>query len=163
MATSNNLLDTSQRPAYLLAMIQRWLQFVLRVIVMVIAAIIVTLATQLRTDSGFTGATLVTLMSFGDMLATIVQSYTTLETSIGAVARLKAFSSSTEQESKPDAELLPELRWPQKGHIDVKSVSASYRSVRFHKSQMSCDLTIPQCERNVRSRRNGPSGCQHHV
>ncbi|KAI6758651.1 hypothetical protein HG530_010891 [Fusarium avenaceum] len=126
MATSNNLLDTSQRPAFLLAMIQRWLQFVLRIIVMVIAAIIVTLATQLRTDSGFTGATLVTLMSFGDMLATIVQSYTTLETSIGAVARLKAFSSSTEQESKPDAELLPDLNWPSRGHIEVNGVSASY-------------------------------------
>ncbi|KAM0193807.1 hypothetical protein ACHAPI_007462 [Fusarium lateritium] len=126
MATSHNLLDTSQRPAYLLAIIQRWLQFVLRVIVMVIAAIIVTLATQLRTDSGFTGATLVTLMSFGDMLATIVQSYTTLETSIGAVARLKAFSSSTEQESKPDTELLPDLKWPSKGHIEVNNVSASY-------------------------------------
>jgi ABC-type multidrug transport system fused ATPase/permease subunit len=131
MATSNNLLDTSQRPAFLLAMIQRWLQFVLRIIVMVIAAIIVTLATQLRTDSGFTGATLVTLMSFGDMLATIVQSYTTLETSIGAVARLKAFSSLTEQESKPDAEIFPDLNWPSKGHIQVNSVTASYRSVLF--------------------------------
>ncbi|KAF4993969.1 hypothetical protein FGRMN_6100 [Fusarium graminum] len=126
MATSNSLLDTSQRPAYLLAMIQRWLQFVLRVIVMVIATIIVTLATQLRTDSGFTGATLVTLMSFGDMLATIVQSYTTLETSIGAVARLKTFSSSTEQESKPDSELLPDSEWPRNGHIEMTGVSATY-------------------------------------
>ncbi|KAF5679393.1 abc transporter [Fusarium heterosporum] len=126
MTTSNNLLDTSQRPAYLLAMIQRWLQFVLRVIVMVIATIIVALATQLRTDSGFTGATLVTLMNFGDMLATIVQSYTTLETSIGAVARLKTFSSSTEQESKPDSELLPDLEWPRNGHIEMTGVSATY-------------------------------------
>ncbi|KAF4984521.1 hypothetical protein FZEAL_317 [Fusarium zealandicum] len=128
MATSNSLLDTSQRPAYLLAMIQRWLQLVLRLIVMLIATIIVTLATQLRTDSGFTGATLLTLMSFGDMLATMVQSYTTLETSIGAVARLKTFSSHTEQESKPDSDVLPDFKWPQRGHIEINHVSASYRA-----------------------------------
>ncbi|KAF4438951.1 abc transporter [Fusarium austroafricanum] len=126
MDTSNRLLDTSQRPAYLLAMIQRWLQFVLRLIVMLIATVIVTLATQLRTNSGFTGASLVTLMTFGEMLATIVQSYTTLETSIGAVARLKTFSSSTEQESKPDVDDLPDCKWPQRGCIEIKHVSASY-------------------------------------
>ncbi|KAH7129421.1 ABC transporter [Dactylonectria estremocensis] len=126
MATSNSLLDTSQRPAYLLAMIQRWLQLVLRLIVMVIATIIITLATQLRTDSGFTGATLLTLMNFGDMLATIVQSYTTLETSIGAVARLKTFSSSTESESQPDVEATLDNKWPQRGQIEIKDVSASY-------------------------------------
>lgn len=127
MATSNSLLDTSQRPTYLLAMIQRWLQLVLRLVVMLLATITVTLATQLRTDSGFTGATLLTLMNFGDMLATIVQSYTTLETSIGAVARLKTFSSSTEPESQPDVDVLPDDKWPQRGQIEIKDVSVSYR------------------------------------
>ncbi|KAF5020407.1 hypothetical protein F66182_7569 [Fusarium sp. NRRL 66182] len=126
VATSNRLLDTSQRPTYLLAMVQRWLELVLRLLVMLLAAIIVTLATQLRTDSGFTGATLVTLMGFGDMLAVMVQSYTTLETSIGAVARLKTFSSSTEQESKPDSAAILDDTWPQNGHIQVEHVSASY-------------------------------------
>ncbi|KAK7416712.1 hypothetical protein QQX98_005038 [Neonectria punicea] len=123
---SNSLLDTSQRPAYLLAMIQRWLQLVLRLIVMLLATIIVTLATQLRTDSGFTGATLLTLMTFGDMLATIVQSYTTLETSIGAVARLKTFGSSTEPESQPDVDVMLDDKWPQRGQIEIKDVSVSY-------------------------------------
>ncbi|KAF9768847.1 hypothetical protein IL306_013807 [Fusarium sp. DS 682] len=107
-------------------MIQRWLQFVLRLTVMLLATMIVTLATQLRTDAGFTGATLVTLMTFGEMLATIVQSYTTLETSIGAVARLKTFSSSTEQEYKPDINTLPDYKWPQSGHIEIKNVWVSY-------------------------------------
>ncbi|KAK7428333.1 hypothetical protein QQZ08_005230 [Neonectria magnoliae] len=126
VATSNSLLDTSQRPAYLLAMVQRWLQLVLRLIVMLLATIIVTLATQLRTDSGFTGATLLTLMTFGDMLATIVQSYTTLETSIGAVARLKTFSSSTEPESQPDVDVILDDKWPQRGLIEIEDVSVSY-------------------------------------
>ncbi|EEY22275.1 canalicular multispecific organic anion transporter 2 [Verticillium alfalfae VaMs.102] len=128
MATSSRLLDMSQRPSYLLAMIQRWLQLVLRMIVMLLAVIVVTLATQLRTDSGFTGATLLTLMAFGDMLATIVQSYTTLETSIGAVARLKTFSSSTEIESQPDEYVEPDAPWPERGQIEIRDVTASYRS-----------------------------------
>ncbi|KPM39265.1 ABC transporter C family member 3 [Neonectria ditissima] len=128
IATSGRLLDDSQRPAYLLAMIQRWLQLVLRLIVAALAVIIVSLATQLRTDSGFTGATLVTLMGFGEMLSTLVQSYTALETSIGAVARLKTFSTTTESEAGPDEDVIPDLKWPEHGQIEVQGVSASYSS-----------------------------------
>jgi hypothetical protein len=82
-AVNSHLLDTSQRPAYMLQMIQNWLNLVLGLVVMVMAVVLTSLAVKLRSGSGFTGASLVTLMSFGDQLSGIVLFMTQLETSIG--------------------------------------------------------------------------------
>ncbi|KAK1980153.1 P-loop containing nucleoside triphosphate hydrolase protein [Colletotrichum cereale] len=131
---NNELIDTSQRPTYQLSIIQRWLQLTLKLIVAVLATIIVTLATQLRASSGLTGASLVTLMSFGETLTVIVQSYTVLETSIGAVARIKTFSDTVTPETGPDEDLIPEQSWPEQGAINIKAVSASYGAAQVASS-----------------------------
>lgn len=118
-------LDTSQRPAYLLAIIQRWLGFVLRLIVALLAIAIVTLATQLGSNTAFTGASLVTLMSFAEGLMYVITMYTLLETSIGAVSRLKGFSEKVKPEGSDTEILVPPLLWPQ-GAIRLNDVSATY-------------------------------------
>lgn len=118
-------LDTSQRPAYLLAIIQRWLGFVLRLIVALLAIAIVTLATQLGSNTAFTGASLVTLMSFAEGLMYVITMYTLLETSIGAVARLKDFSEKVKPEGTGSETLIPPLSWP-RGAIKLDNVSATY-------------------------------------
>ncbi|KAK4246736.1 canalicular multispecific organic anion transporter 1 [Corynascus novoguineensis] len=120
------LLDTSQRPAYLLAMIQRWLALALQLVVAALAICVVALAIQLRSNTAFTGASLVVLMSFGEKLANIIRFYTMLETSIGAVSRLKAFSENVKPESKEGEDLVPPKEWPLHGGIEINSVSASY-------------------------------------
>ncbi|KAI0147838.1 ABC multidrug transporter [Xylariaceae sp. FL1272] len=120
------LLDASQRPAYLLAMIRRWLTFALNIVVTFIALILTALATQLRSEAGFTGASLVTVMSFGPVLTNIVMYYTQLETSIGAVARLKTFSQNVKPENR-DVEInAPPEEWPQRGEIVLTGVPAGY-------------------------------------
>ena len=126
IAVNNSILDTSQRPAYLLSMIQRCLAFVLDMIVAVIAVIVVTLITQLRPSSGFTGASLVSIMSLGKTLSILVRYYTALETSLGAVSRLKTFSDQTTPEDLPGEDFHPTPAWPEKGKIQVRSISASY-------------------------------------
>ncbi|KAH6640025.1 P-loop containing nucleoside triphosphate hydrolase protein [Truncatella angustata] len=120
------LLDDSQRPFYLLLMVQQWLTLVLNLIVMVLAIILVTLALQLRSNSGFAGASLVTLMSFGDSLSSIVMQWTKLETSIGAIGRLRTFSDTVEPESMEGEDISPPVDWPPRGQIDFQGVSASY-------------------------------------
>ncbi|KAK2036308.1 P-loop containing nucleoside triphosphate hydrolase protein [Colletotrichum somersetense] len=105
------ILNASQRPSYQLSIIQRWLQQILKLMVAVLASIVVTLATQLRASSGLTGASLITLMSFGETLTTIVLSYTSLETSVGAVARIKTFSDTVAPETRPGEDLVPERGW----------------------------------------------------
>jgi ATP-binding cassette subfamily C (CFTR/MRP) protein 1 len=123
---NNRLLDTSQRPYYLLAIVQRWLGFTLQLVVAVLAALVVTLATQLGSRAGLTGASLVTLMTFGDILNYIIRFFTQMETSIGAVSRLKNFSEKVKSESLPGEDVVPLPGWPFRGGIQISGVSASY-------------------------------------
>ncbi|KAI1803292.1 putative ABC multidrug transporter [Daldinia bambusicola] len=123
------LLNTSQRPAYLLSMIQHWLGFVLNSVVAVIAVLLTSLATNLRSNSGFTGASLVTLMGFGEMLIKVVTFYTLLETSLGAITRLKSFEKEAGSENKEGENIIPSQSWPQQGEISFRGVSASYKTV----------------------------------
>ncbi|KAL7621968.1 hypothetical protein AAE478_007469 [Parahypoxylon ruwenzoriense] len=120
------LLDTSQRPSYLLIMIQQWLALVLNFVVAITAVILTTLAVRLRSNSGFTGASLVTLMGFGDNLSGVVRFYTDLETSLGAITRLKTFDKTAKTEDKDEEDINPPEEWPQRGEIVLKGVSASY-------------------------------------
>ncbi|KAL3424167.1 ABC transporter [Phlyctema vagabunda] len=126
---NNTLLDTSQRPAYLLAMVQRWLGFALQTVVAFLAVAVVTLATQLRSNTGLTGASLVTLMTFGDILNYIIRWWTQIETSIGAVSRLKNFSEKVKSESFEDEDVIPPTEWPLRGNIQISGVSASYDGI----------------------------------
>lgn len=119
------LLNESQRPFYLLLMIQRWLHLTLNLVVLVIATGLVALITQLKAGAGLSGASLVTLMSLSESLMAIVRYYVELETSIGAVARLRSFRSKTLSENS-DAAITPKENWPTEGRIDMSGVWASY-------------------------------------
>lgn len=129
VALNNCLLDTSQRPAYLLAMVQRWLGFALQTVVAVLAIVVVTLATQLRSSTGLTGASLVTLMTFGDILNYIIRWYTQIETSMGAISRLKNFSDKVKSEKLEGEDVVPPREWPTKGCIEISGVYASYNDL----------------------------------
>lgn len=123
---NRDLLNTSQRPSYLLIMIQQWLTLVLGLVVTCMATGLTALATRLHSNSGFTGATMVTLLSFGENISQIVQFYTRLETSIGAIARLRSFSANVQPENKEYEDVIPAEEWPQSGAIKIEHVSASY-------------------------------------
>ncbi|KAM0354777.1 hypothetical protein ACHAPU_000597 [Fusarium lateritium] len=145
-----HLVDTSQRPAYLLVMIQQWLNLVLNLIVMVIATMLTSLAVKLHSNTAFTGASLVTLMNFGESLSGIIIWWTKLETSIGAVARLKAFNDKVEPEDKEYEDLVPADHWPQNGAVELKSLSASYDPKDCGKSNIALrniDLNISPGEK----------------
>lgn len=52
---------------------------------------------------------------------------TKLETSIGAVSRVKTFSTDTQSEALPAEIVIPPENWPVRGLIEFKDVSASYK------------------------------------
>lgn len=118
-------------------MIQRWLGFILQLVVAVLAVLVVTLATQTRSNTAFTGASLVSLMTFGEVLAWMVKMFTALETSIGAVSRLKTFSDTVKPEDQEGEDVVPPVEWPQRGFIEIKGASAAYRCVTFSSSSIS--------------------------
>ncbi|CAK7267892.1 hypothetical protein SEPCBS57363_002820 [Sporothrix epigloea] len=132
VAINDRLVDRSQRPAFLLAMVQRWLAFTIQLVVTVLSTAVVALSTQLRHKTSLTGASLVLLMNFGSSLGAIMYSYTMLETSLGAVNRLKTFREKVRGESHNDnaAEtVLPPPSWPTRGEIRLQNVTATYDDV----------------------------------
>lgn len=143
------LLDTSQKPFYLLFMIQQWLTLVLDLVSMGLALIVTGLAVKLRSfvSPGFTGLALVQIIGFNITLQCLViwcgcrhRDHlvlgsiangcivgTLLETSIGAVSRVKAFATGTESEALPTEIIVPPENWPASGTLEFRGVSASYK------------------------------------
>jgi ABC-type multidrug transport system fused ATPase/permease subunit len=123
---ASSLIDQSQRPAYLLAMLTQWLNTVLNMSVAAVAVVFVSLATQLRTSAGFTGVGLVSLMSFAQMLGDLIRNYAELQTATAALARLKTFEEGAGDEDAGGEKEIPQGRWPNRGLVRFEEVSASY-------------------------------------
>ncbi|KAH7346292.1 putative ATP-binding cassette transporter [Rhexocercosporidium sp. MPI-PUGE-AT-0058] len=123
-----SLLDASQKPYYLLFCIQRWLALVMDLMVSVLAILLMVLIVRLRytIGAGYVGLALLNVMGFGESLAWIVRQWTDLETSIGAISRLKTFSEKTPCENlKAENQAVPES-WPSKGEIVLRNLTAAY-------------------------------------
>lgn len=123
------LLNQSQKPFYMLFCIRQWLQLVLDCIVMGLAVVLVSLVVSLRGQfsAGSIGVALNLILVFNQDLMQFIKSWTVLETSIGAVARIQDFVESTPSEEKQEAELstVPP-QWPERGDLTFNRVTASY-------------------------------------
>ncbi|KAK6836235.1 hypothetical protein PG987_006730 [Apiospora arundinis] len=128
VAKNMKLLDQSQIPSYHLQCIQRWLVFVLDMIVAGLVIVTMGLAVALRTkvNPGFLGIALIQLMTLSHELTGIVQSWTMLETSIGAITRIKDFAEKTPDESAPEEMDAPTADWPSRGTLKFENVFATY-------------------------------------
>jgi ATP-binding cassette subfamily C (CFTR/MRP) protein 1 len=128
MKTNVERLDISQKPSYLLYCIQRWLGLVLQLLVAVMAVTVVALATNLTdtTSGGRLGVSLSQIVTFNSSLGFLLTFWTMLETSLGAIARLKGFQEGTKSEDKPEETFIPDGDWPRTGAVEFKNVSASY-------------------------------------
>ncbi|KAF5720125.1 multidrug resistance [Fusarium mundagurra] len=152
---NHRLLDQSQRPMYLLSMVQRWLYLTLNVVVAVTATALVGLITQLRSSSSLSGASLVTLMTLSQSLSDIVRFYAALETSIGAVARLRNFTTKTGTEGVLHGDVKLDQQWPSKGAIEVRRVWATYNGDAEEYALQGVDVSIRAGERIALCGRTG--------
>ena len=126
---NHSLLNDSQRPFYLLFCIQRWLNLVLDLVVAAIAVVMVAIALLIpgASTSGSIALSLFTLVTFSSELKTLITAWTMLETSLGAIARLKSFIADTPDENK-DVELQEvSADWPALGAVKLENVVASYQ------------------------------------
>ncbi|KAJ6119541.1 P-loop containing nucleoside triphosphate hydrolase protein [Penicillium sp. IBT 18751x] len=120
-------LDASQRPYYMLKCIQRWLNLVLDLIVAAIAVIVIAVATSMRGNTmSLLGIALFNIVNFSSTLQTLVTEWTGLETSIGAVSRIRSYVQTTQTEDlDSESESVPDY-WPGYGNVEISNVSASY-------------------------------------
>ncbi|KAF5605191.1 multidrug resistance-associated 1 [Fusarium subglutinans] len=107
---NHTLVDRSQRPFYLLMIVQRWLVLVLDLTTAALALLLVGLA----------------LISLSETVNMLIQFWTSIETSIGAVARIKQFAEETGEENLPGETHQPPAQWPDKGAIQINNLTASY-------------------------------------
>lgn len=128
---SLKLLDYSQKPFYYMYSIQRWLQLVLDMIFTVVAAVVVTIALQWTstTSQPSLGLALVAMVHLAPATQWLIIRWTSLETSLGSILRLKTFIRDTPQEETGhDTKPSPD-NWPSTGSVEFQHVGATYRYV----------------------------------
>ena len=125
------LVDNSQRPAYLLACLQCWLNMVTDMFIMVIAMVFIVLTTTLREQIGAQnmGVGLSNILGFSNTIKTFITFWVMLEIALGAVSRVNKFCNETDYEGSQDGELKEppsDVEWPTSGEIRLNNVVASY-------------------------------------
>lgn len=125
---SMKLLDRSQRPYHLLFQVQRWLNFILDMFVTVSAFLLVTFAVLVSdsTTGSFVAVALYNLIGFNSTLSGLISSWTSLETSLGAISRLKSFEATTPVEAVLAEERPAPEGWPNSGGLSLKNITAFY-------------------------------------
>ncbi|KAI8176490.1 ABC transporter atnG [Colletotrichum sp. SAR 10_86] len=125
---SQTLLDASQRPYYLFFCVQRWLNVVLDLFVAGMALCLVAFALHFNntTTKGAIGLAMVNIISFNRTLAEFIEMWTMLETSLGAITRLKYFIEHTPREDRDCEKDMPPPSWPENGKIEIANVTAAY-------------------------------------
>lgn len=105
---------------------QRWLQLVLDMMVAGLAVLLIALAFSLRsaTTAGLLGVALNNILNFSQSLSAVITSWTSLETSLGAIARIRSFAASTPAE--PSLSTPMPSSWPMAGRIELRNVNVRY-------------------------------------
>ncbi|KAI9742905.1 MAG: hypothetical protein M1818_003634 [Claussenomyces sp. TS43310] len=125
---NNHYLEKSQQPLYILFCLQRWLNIVLDLMIAAIATGVITLAVVLRgsTTGGQIGVALNLVLVANSTLLRLVESWATLEISLGAIARIKSLQNETPKEDKPLENVEPVGSWPSSGALDIQNVTVAY-------------------------------------
>ncbi|TVY68841.1 ABC transporter FUM19 [Lachnellula suecica] len=123
-------LENSQRPEFLLLSLQRWLNIVLDLLSAALATGVVAIAVAFRghISGGQVGVALNIMLVTNSTLLKLVENWTTLEISLGAVARLKTLEKMTPSEGKTGESIEPPSSWPSEGRIKFKGVTACYNA-----------------------------------
>lgn len=125
---NNERLNKSQTPFYLVYCIQRWLNIVLDFFVCFIATILVAVSVLTRdsTSKAAIGLAMLNVISFTNTLSFLINSWTNLETSLGAVARLRDFLHQIPREALEVERQDPPPEWPTRGDIEFTNVTSCY-------------------------------------
>ncbi|RAH46582.1 ABC transporter [Aspergillus brunneoviolaceus CBS 621.78] len=142
------LLVEAQKPFYLLYAVQTWLALVLDLSLagFVVVVMGVGVASLGKISPAAMGLALVNIIAFGTSVKLLTTYWASLETSLGAVARIKSFVERTPSEilvppSHEPSEHLPQ-NWPVEGSVEFRGVSVAYGAQSTH-AVRNISLSIP--------------------
>jgi ATP-binding cassette, subfamily C (CFTR/MRP), member 1 len=123
-------LDLAIRPSYMMMCIQRWLAVVLDLIIAGLAMLVISLAVGFKgtTTGGQIGIAMNVVLQTNIYLLRLIEAWTTMETSLGAISRLRAFERAVLPEDMPGETDPPPEVWPARGAIDFDHMSAAYNA-----------------------------------
>ncbi|KAJ5953836.1 hypothetical protein N7501_008115 [Penicillium viridicatum] len=121
-------LDLSQKPFYILLSLQCWLKMTMDCIIAIFAVILIAFTVLYRntTTGADLGVALNLLIVANTTLLRLVQSWTSLETSLGSISRLKSIQDCVPSEDDVGGTLDPGLQWPSAGNLQVNGISVAY-------------------------------------
>ncbi|VUC23751.1 unnamed protein product [Clonostachys rosea] len=122
-------LDRSQRPFYLLLVLQRWLSVSLDCLtaafVILLGAIIITMRDQI--SPGFAGVALANLIGLSGSMSTVVETWTQMETSMTSIQRIRDFERDVPSETRGYSQVTAPQEWPSRGAIEIRNLTATYK------------------------------------
>ncbi|KAK5995410.1 ABC multidrug transporter B [Cladobotryum mycophilum] len=123
-------IDASMRPYYALKCLQRWLNLILNLIVSGIAIGLIAIAVNWKgtTTSGGMGAALNLMLVANTTLVRLVESWASLEVSLGAIARLRNVERYTPREDQNEENMVTESPWPAQGNTQITNLDAGYNT-----------------------------------
>ncbi|KAK1757795.1 P-loop containing nucleoside triphosphate hydrolase protein [Echria macrotheca] len=123
-------LDRATDPLYLLGTVQNWLSLVVNLVVAGLGVVVTAVAvSSSSTGAGAIGVAMLNLAMLGESLANLLTSWTALETSLGAIARIRAFEGGVppERDIAEKPPLPPD--WPSQGELSLDGVWATYQNL----------------------------------
>ncbi|KAH2977182.1 hypothetical protein KXW58_005982 [Aspergillus fumigatus] len=138
--------DNSQRPEFLLLCLQRWLNLILDLLGAAVATSVITIAVAFHghVSGGQVGIALNIMLVANTTLLKLVENWTMLETSLGAISRLKTLEKSTAVEGGRGWNSKTPENWPSRGHIVFKNITASYQSGAIALRNLSLNVAAGQ-------------------
>lgn len=105
------------------------MNLVLDLVIAGIAIGVIALAVMLHGTStgGQIGVALNLIIVASTTLLRLVESWTNLEISLGAISRIKSVVNDTPNEEKAGENFLSNIVWPSAGRVELKNVTVSYR------------------------------------
>ncbi|KAF7943713.1 uncharacterized protein EAE97_005783 [Botrytis byssoidea] len=139
-------LDNAQRPEFLLLCLQRWLNVVLDLLAAAVATSVIAIAIAYRdrVSGAQVGIALNIMLVANTTLIKLVESWTALEISLGAIARLRTLEKMTPFEGGMTWNLEPAESWPSRGDIEFKNITASYISDSMALRNLSLNIISGQ-------------------
>ena len=130
---------------------------------MALAVVVVALALSVRdtTSAGRLALALTNVLSFSQSLSRLITEWTTMETSVGSIARIRSFASDPDFQiqhgrSQYDSVRL-DARWPSQGSVTLNRVYAKYETIdaRDQHCLQNISLTIQAGQKVSVCGRNG--------
>jgi ATP-binding cassette, subfamily C (CFTR/MRP), member 1 len=119
------VLERSQVPFHFLQSAQVTLNLSVDLFVATLALVVICIAVVLRnTSGGSLGLALFSIVGLGQSVKGVVFFWTSLEITLGAVARIRDFTQDTQSEH--DSDTKPAAEWPSRGEIRFNQVTLTH-------------------------------------